>query len=148
MQKIHILQDFDVPRERVFDFLSDHETLSEIYPGAFKRIVNSMDPANANGLGSVRRITNFPLVMDEEVTAFIYPDKIEYKLLESPVIKDHLGIMKFYVLDNGTRSRLDYTIEFEGKIPFTGFILRNLLEPLVGNAIRNLARKFKKNPRY
>lgn len=144
MQKIHIIQDFEVPRDRVFDFLSDHERLSQIYPGAFKRIVNSRDPQFINGIGSVRRITNFPLVLDEEVTRFIYPELIEYKLIEGPFIKDHLGTMKFYDLDNGTRSRLDYTIVFEGTLPLSGFITKNLLEKLIGDGIRGLAKRFRR----
>lgn len=148
MQKIHILQDFDVPRERVFDFFSQHERLSEIYPGAFKRIVDSRDPSNVNGIGSVRRITNFPVVLEEEITAFNPPSHLEYRLINDAPVKDHCGTMYFYELDNGSRSRLDYTIVFDGKIPLTGFILKNILERAIGNGIRSLARKFRENPHY
>jgi len=97
----------------------------------------------------VRRITNFPLVMDEKVTRFSVPGLIEYKLIEgAPVIKNHIGIMHFYELDNGTRSRLDYTIEFEGKFPMVGFVMKNLLEGIVGKAVRDLAKRFQSDPHY
>ncbi|MCP4121278.1 MAG: SRPBCC family protein [Bacteroidetes bacterium] len=149
MQKIHIIQDFDVPREKVFSFFSQHERLSEIYPGAFKRIVNSNDPSNINGLGSVRRITNFPIVLDEKVTRFSDPGLIEYKLIEgAPMIRNHIGIMHFYELDNGARSRLDYTIEFEGKLPMSGFILKNLMESTIGGGVRDLSKRFSQDPNY
>lgn len=148
MQKIHIIQDFDVPRERVFGFFSQHERLAEIYPGAFKRIVDSMDPTDVNGLGSVRRITNFPLIIDEKVTRYAAPSLIEYKLTQGAPIRDHVGIMHFYELDNGSRCRLDYTIEFEGAWPLSGFILKNLLERVVGGAVRDLAKRFRNDPNY
>ena len=149
MQKIHIIQDFDVPRDRVFSFFSQHERMAEIYPGAFKRIVDSNDPSNINGLGSVRRITNFPMLMDEKITRFSDPGLIEYKIVDgAPMIKDHIGIMHFYELDNGSRCRLDYTIEFEGKIPLSGFILKNLLESVVGGGVRDLAKRFSKDSHY
>jgi uncharacterized protein YndB with AHSA1/START domain len=148
MQKIHFVRDFDVPRERVFDFFSQHERLSEIYPGAFKRIVDSNDPSNINGIGSVRRITNFPVVLEEVVTKFSYPSLIEYKLINGGPVRHHLGVMHFYELDNGARTRLDYTIQFEGKWPLTGFLLKNVIETVIGKAIRELSRRFRENPMY
>ena len=151
MEKIHIIHDFDVPKQRIFDFFSEHERLSEIYPGAFKRIINSTDPSNANGIGSVRRITNFPLILEETITKFIPSSLIEYKITEGGgPIKDHIGRMQFYDLDNGTRSRLDYTIEFRSSIPLPllGFIMKNIGENVIGNAIRDLGQKFKANPHF
>ena len=71
--KIRFVQDFEVPPSIVFGFFSNHESLSKIYPGAFKRVVNSIDPRNANGIGSVRRITNFPLVFEETITQYNEP---------------------------------------------------------------------------
>ena len=148
MQKIHFVRDFDVPREKVFDFFSEHERLSEIYPGAFKRIVDSNDPTNVNGIGSVRRITNFPIVLEETITKFSSPSLIEYKLAEGGPVDKHLGVMHFYELDNGARSRMDYTIEFEGKWPMSGFIVKNIIESVIGRGIQQLARKFNSNPAY
>ena len=148
MAKIHIVQDFDVPRERVFDFFSQHERLSEIYPGAFKRIKDSVDPLNINGLGSVRRITNFPLVIEETVTKFSYPDLIEYRITEGIGKDKHLGVMKFYELDNNSKSRLDYVIDIDLKFFLVDFFVKNMGENVVGGAIRNLGRKFRENPNY
>lgn len=148
--RLHFLQDFDVPRERVFNFFSEHERLAHIYPGAFKRIVNSSDPRNVNGLGSVRQIVNLPLVFEETITAFQEPEYIEYKVTGGLVpIKNHVGKMRFITLEGG-RSRLDYTIEFDPiyDVPMMGFIIKNLNEKLVGNAIRDLSFKFKENPRF
>lgn len=148
MEKIHLLHDFDVPRERVFDFFSEHERLSEIYPGAFKRIVNSNNPTNANGLGSVRRITNFPLVLEEIITKFNPPSLIEYRVINSSLLNHHKGTMNFYELDNGVRTRLDYIIEFTPRLPFVGFISKNVAQSVIVNALKELSKKFKENPNY
>lgn len=149
MEKIHIIQDFVVPKERVFDFFSDHERWAEIYPGAFKRVVNSTDPTNVNGIGSVRRITNFPIIFEETITKYKPYDLIEYRITEGgKPIKDHVGTMRFYDLDNGAKSRLDYTIELDSSIPFTAFILKNILENVIGRGVRNLSKKFKADNRF
>ncbi|MEZ5004439.1 MAG: SRPBCC family protein [Chitinophagales bacterium] len=149
MEKIHIIQDFVVPKERVFDFFSDHERWAEIYPGAFKRVVNSTDPTNVNGIGSVRRITNFPIIFEETITKYQPYELIEYRITEGAMpIKYHLGTMKFYDLDNGAKSRLDYTIEIRTRFPLTGFIIKNILENVIGRGVRNLSKKFKADSRF
>lgn len=148
--KIRFVQEFEVSPTSVFGFFSNHENLAKIYPGAFKRVVNSADPRNANGLGSVRRITNFPLIFEETITQYIEPKYIEYKITSGATpIKNHVGQMHFFPLENGN-CRLDYTIEFDPilDLPFQSFILKNVMEKMVGNAVRELAKRFKENPRY
>jgi carbon monoxide dehydrogenase subunit G len=148
MQKIHLIYDFDVPRAKVFDFFSEHERLSEIYPGAFKRIVNSDNPTDANGLGSVRRITNFPFIIDEIITKYQRPSVIEYRIINSSLVKYHKGIMHFYDQNNGTGTRLDYIIELDVKWPLVGFFSKNILQSTIGNALKVLDKKFKDNPNF
>ena len=144
-QYIHFVQDYNFPVERVFGFFSDHEKLAKIYPGAFKRIVNSMDPQNVNGIGSVRRIIAFPMIMEETVTGFRENEYIEYKITSRGPIKDHVG--KMYFSSTGLNScRLDYTIEFSSSIPGGGFLAKNVLEMALGNGIRDLENVLKKNP--
>lgn len=148
--KIRFVQDFEVPPSIVFGFFSNHESLSKIYPGAFKRVVNSIDPRNANGIGSVRRITNFPLVFEETITQYNEPSFIKYKITAGATpIKNHIGQMHFLPLESG-KCRLDYTIEFDPilDLPFQSFLLKNIMEKMVGDAVRELAKRFKENPRY
>lgn len=148
MEKIHILYDFKVPPSRVFDFFSEHERLSEIYPGAFKRIINSTDPTNANGIGSVRRITNFPFVIEEMITKYQYPSLIEYRIVNSALVKYHKGVMKFYSEENGISTKLDYVIEFETRVSMLGFLSKNILQSTIANALKTLSRKFEENPNF
>lgn len=144
---IHFLQDFDVPVHTVFNFFSVHENLGKIYPAAVKRIQFGEDPRDANSKGSVRRIIAFPLVMEEVITQYIPNQLIEYKVTYGIGIKDHLGTMNFIDLENG-KSRLDYKIEFVPSIPMTGFVMKNVLEKVVGEGIREAARQLRINPRF
>jgi hypothetical protein len=146
-QTIHFIQDYSVPAKNVFSFFSDHNRMGEVYPAFIRRVKDSNDPKNCNGVGSERLLVTFPLFFRETVTKYIEPVLIEYKITSASPLKNHVGTMKFMELENG-RSRLDYTIEFEPLVPKTGFIIRNLLEKQVGNAIREVARRFDKDPNY
>jgi hypothetical protein len=146
-QVIHFIQDYNVPVKNVFSFFSDHNRMGEVYPAFIRRIKDSKDPKNCNGIGSVRLLVTFPLFFQETITKYVEPALIEYKITTASPLKNHVGTMNFIDLGND-KSRLDYTIEFEPLIPKSGFIIKNLLEKQVGNAIRELSRRFDKNPNY
>ena len=146
-QKLHFLQDFDAPVKNVFSFFSDHNRLSEIYPAFIKRIVDAPNPANCNDVGSSRLIVSFPIFFQETVTQYIEPKYLEYKITFGSPLKNHIGKMNFTPLSDN-KTRLDYVIEFEPYIPYTGFVLHQLNSKLVQNALSTLARKFKQNPNY
>ncbi len=147
LQKLHFIQDYSVPAYQVFSFFSDHNRLSEIYPAIIKRWIDSNDPRNANGLGSSRILITFPSIFQETITKYEEPSLIEYQITFGSPLKNHIGTMRFMDIENG-KSRLDYTIQFEPRIPKTGFLLKNILEKQVGQAIRELANRFEKNPNY
>lgn len=147
IERLHFLQDYNVEVYKVFSFFSDHNRLSEVFPSIMRRITDSDDPRNINGVGSSRIVFTFPTLFQETITKYIEPSLIEYKITFGSPLKNHVGTMNFIDLGNG-KSRLDYTIEFEPRIPKTGFILRNLVEKQVGHAIRELAHRFDKNPNY
>ncbi|MCB9034088.1 MAG: SRPBCC family protein [Chitinophagales bacterium] len=148
MEKIHILQDFDAPIHNVFAFISNHNRWNEIFPAAYlRRVINSPDPKNINGVGSTRIVATFPFPFFETITQYQEDKYLEYKISSPSILKNHIGKMNFIALSD-RKCRLDYTIEFDGVIPFSSFIIRNILEKEVGNGIRDLALKFKRNPNY
>ncbi len=146
-QQLHFLQDFDAPVQRVFSFFSDHNRLGEIYPAFIRRIIDAPNPANCNDVGSVRIIISFPLVFQETITQYIEPRYIEYKITSASPLKNHIGKMNFIELPDN-RTRLDYIIEFEPLVPYTGFFMNQLNTKLVLDALSALARKFKQQPNY
>lgn len=143
MERIQFLQDFNVPKEKVFDFFSDYERWGEIYPGAFKRTVDSHDSTYINGVGSVRKIFIFPITFEETIIKFEPNNLIEYMVTKGgQPIKDHKATIRFYDLDNGTRSRLDYNVELDSVVPFAALIVKNIIVNVMGRGIRNLSKKF------
>ncbi|MFN8261830.1 MAG: SRPBCC family protein [Chitinophagales bacterium] len=147
IQRLHFLQEFDAPVKNVFAFFSDHNRLSEIYPGFIKRISDAPNPANCNDVGSSRVIFSFPLLFQETVTSYIEPSYLEYKITLGSPLKNHVGRMNFIEIAPN-KTRLDYVIEFEPLIPYTGFVIHQINRKVVQEALSTLARKFKQNPNY
>ncbi|MCO5248295.1 MAG: SRPBCC family protein [Chitinophagales bacterium] len=146
-QVIHFLQDFEVSAQTVFNFFSVHENWGKFLPAAVKCIQFGEDPRDANSKGSVRRIIAFPIVIEETVTQYIPYQFIEYKLTYGFGVKNHLGIMNFIETDTN-KCRLDYQIEFQPVIPFSGFVIKNLLEKIMGQGVRDVAHKLRINPNF
>lgn len=146
-EKIHFIQDYNATVKQVFSFYSDHNRLGEIMPAIMRRIVDSQNPTNCNDVGSQRIIISLGGVFVETITKYIENSLIEYKITMGSPLKNHKGTIRFMELAPD-KSRIDYTIEFEPLIPKTGFILRNILEKQIGNSIRELGKKFDRNPNY
>lgn len=146
-ETIHLLQDFDVPVDRVFSFFTDHERLSKIVPASVKRIQFGEDPKDANSKGSVRRIIAFPIIIEETVTQYEPNQFMAYTITYGFGLKNHLGTLRFTPLGE-RRSRLEYKIEFEPVIPFSGFLIKNLLQKVIGDGVREAARKLPIDPHF
>ena len=147
VQTIRLLQDFNVSVERVFSFFSDHNRLSEIYPAFIRRIVDAPNPFNCNDVGSARIIIGFPVVLQETIIAYVENKYIEYKISSVSPLKNHIGKMNFIPM-GVNQSRLEYAIEFEPLVPFTGFLLLQLNTKIVQDALSILVQRFKENPNY
>lgn len=136
-QKIHVVQEFDVPVQTLFAALSEHENLSQIFaPMTITRIEDGKD--SRNGVGSARKMS-LPLAPAFVETNLVYRENelIEYAITKGIApIKNHYGVMKF--TDLGNRSRLDYTIEFKGRLPLIGPIVKFGLENGIKKGLKKL----------
>jgi uncharacterized protein YndB with AHSA1/START domain len=124
-QKVRFEQFFAAPRERVFAWFADHEKFGRLWPGRTRRVQDSPDAMEPNGLGSVREIRTGGMAFEETITAFDPPSRIEYRITRGGPIRNHRGELNFTEVEGGTR--LDYTIEFDPKIPFTGGLVASVL---------------------
>ncbi len=144
-QNIQIIQDFPVPAEQVWSFYNDHNRWNEIIPLPIKRIVNSSDEKNINGVGSVRLIGTKMIGIEETIITSSKPKIIEYTISKGSPFKNYKGSMQFYDNKDGT-STLEYIIEFDTPIPMNGNFLTQLL--VFGLGVKRLAKKFDKNPNF
>lgn len=136
-QRIHIVKEFDFPVSQLFALLSEHENLSTIFfPVKVQRLNDGT--TSRNGVGSARKLSLPPAPPFVETTLVYEENKlIEYAITSGKLpIKNHRGVMKF--TDLGSRSKLDYTIEFKGRIPLVGLITKLALQNGIKNGLKKL----------
>lgn len=136
-QQVKIIKEFDAPVAKLFAFLSEHENLSAIFfPAKITRLKDGQ--GTRNGVGSARKMS-IPLTPSFVETTQVYKENelIEYAITEgiSP-IKNHHGVMKF--TDLGNRSKLEYTIEFKGRVPFIGPIVKIALQNGIQQGLKKI----------
>lgn len=124
-QTVRFEQFFAAPRHRVFAYFADHETFGRLWPGRTRRVRAGDDAAQPNGTGSVREVRAAGTAFEETITAFEPPERIEYRVTRGGPVKNHLGRLTFADADGGTK--LEYVIEFDPRIPFTGGLIASIL---------------------
>lgn len=136
VQRIHIEHRFPYSVEDVFAFLSDHENLEAIFfPAKIRRIQQGKD--SPNGVGSIRRMQILVAPpFEETVTDMVENEKIEYRISKGTPLKNHKGTMQFSAAPGG--SRLVYTMEFEGRLPLIGPIVKVALEQGIRQGLKRL----------
>ena len=143
IHQIKVHQEFDAPVDQVWDALNDHVNFGKIMGQKVVRVVDSPDPGNLNGVGSVRALRLPTGPFEETVIKSEKPSLIEYKITKGTPLHHHYGVIKFSSLPEG-RSAIDYSIELGSKIPFLGGIVRSGLEKGIASGLRNYARSVKK----
>lgn len=113
------------PREQVFAYFADHERFGRLWPGRTRRILDAADPAQPNGLGSVREVQLWLARLEETITAFVPGELIEYRLTRGGALRNHKGSLRFESVPGGTK--LVYDIEFDGRLPLVGGLVAGYL---------------------
>jgi uncharacterized membrane protein len=143
IHEIKIYQEFDAPIEQVWEAFNDHANFGKMMGQKIRRVVDSTDPGNINGLGSVRSLS-LPLVpFEETIVKSEKPTLIEYKISKGAPLHHHHGRMHFKSLPDG-RSAIDYSIELGSKIPAIGGIVKAALNKGIADGLRNYAKRLKK----
>ena len=108
-QTVHVVQDFSLPVERVYAYLSEHEKLGPLFGAKITRLRDG--DTSRNGVGSVRQLRIGPApAFEETVTEAVENQRVEYRITKGSPLKDHVGLLLFSATPTG--SRLDYTITF------------------------------------
>ena len=115
MATVHETYDFDVPVERLYEYLSVHENLKTLFGIDVERISEgSVEP---NGVGAVRKLSFKGLgAFEETITEAVPNERIEYRITKGSPLRDHHGIMVFSSTA-ALGSHLDYTINFDAAVP-------------------------------
>ena len=141
IQTITINQVFDAPLKQVFATLSDHEKFGKICGINMVRVKDGVE--HLNGLGSIREIKIGILPsFQETICKFIDNERIEYKITQGSPIKNHLGVLIFSEMKGKTK--LNYTIQLESKVPFTTLMIKSMLGFGIKNGLKGYARSLNK----
>ena len=141
MNSIQVKKKFEAPIQQVFDLLAKHATYNVAFaPIQVERIIDSNDPQRPDGLGSVRRMGIGPVKpLREKITLMQENQRIEYKIIQNPLIKHHLGIIEFEALTPDS-TLVTYTIELQARVPFVSKLILAQLNSAIKLGFSKLAK--------
>jgi len=125
MQRVDVEQDFELPVERVYAYLSEHENLGPLLGATVTRVRDS--DTERNGAGSVRQLRIGALPpFEETVTSAVPNERIDYRITKGSPLRDHRGSMVF--TRRGTGSHLHFVIDFGSAVPGLDRVVRLALQ--------------------
>jgi hypothetical protein len=137
MQRVHVVQDFRQPPAELFAYLAEHENLEPLFGAKITRLRDGED-GTRNGVGSARALRIGPGPSFVETIVESIPDElIRYRITEGSPLRDHEGVMR--IIPQGTGSRLDYTVTFDGKLPGIGPLVQIMLRRGITAGLRQAA---------
>lgn len=141
MNAMQIKKEFNAPIETVFELLSKHATYNIAFaPIQVVRVKDSTDPERPDGVGSVRCLGLGPIKpLQEEITLLTPNQRIEYKIINNPLVKHHLGIIEFQPVDEN-KTLVTYTIEFQARAPFVSKLVLAQLKSAIKLGFSKLAK--------
>jgi hypothetical protein len=138
MQRVHVTQDFPQGVEQLFAYLSEQENLEPLFGAKIKRLSDGND-GTRNGAGASRELKVGPLPGFVETNVEVIPNElIRYRITKGGVLKNHEGAMRFSPNPDGG-SRLDYTIDFDGKAPGIGPVVKRVLTRNISQSLQKFA---------
>lgn len=137
MQTIEIVQEFSRPVAEVYEELADHNRLGKVFGVPVVRVRDGN--SSVNGVGSVRRIGVAPLAIEETVVGAVAGKSIDYKITRGGwPLKNHHGRLVFKSLTGG-RSQLNWHIEFNGALPGSAFLVKQILNLAISRGLKKIA---------
>ncbi|MDO8330964.1 MAG: SRPBCC family protein [Fluviicoccus sp.] len=143
MKHLTLQQHFDAPLDTVFRHFNRHDTFNTVlWPVRSVRIIDSKDPGNPDGLGSVRQMGLGPIKpIREEISALEENRLIEYRMLANPLISHHVGRLVFS--EEKGRTLLTYTIESDSRFPLVPHMTLMQLKLSIKRGLKKVAKSFK-----
>lgn len=114
-QRVHVTHTYKSDPATVFEKLSEHENLAELFGAKITRVCDG--DTSRNGVGSTRSLKVGPLpAFEETVTASEPNTLIEYRITKGGRLKGHWG-KQVLTPAAGGGTTLDYTIGFDAPVP-------------------------------
>jgi uncharacterized protein YndB with AHSA1/START domain len=135
---IEVSRSIAAPREKVWALLADHEGMKKWAPvrEVIRRRPGAPEP---DGVGAIRTVRAYGMVMDERITAFKPGERLEYTLVEGAPIRDHAG--EIVLTPDGDGTRVVYRVRFRPLVPGTGWLLERILRAGLERLLDGLRRR-------
>jgi len=129
MRTVRVERTIAAPVEDVFEMLTDHAGYARFRGVRSAELLREgeLDP---NGTGAMRRVVIGPIRLDEEITGFERPRRMDYVIRDMNVPFDHEG-GTIAVEGDATRAHVDWTSTF--RVPMRG---EGLFTAIAAAAIR------------
>lgn len=125
------------PAQRMWDVLTTHEDMPAWFKVVRKVVLDPVGHDERNGLGAIRHIHAPGPTVVEEIVEWDPPRRYVYKLLRGAPIRNHRGQVTVEETPNGARAT--WRIEFEPVIPFSGLVMRPMMQRLAQTLLRGAA---------
>ena len=137
VQRVQVTHDFPQPVEEIFAYLSEQEHLEPFFGAKIKRLSDGSD-GTRNGVGASREMRAGPFPSFVETNTEVVPNElIRYRITKGGILNNHEGVMRFSRQGDG--SRVEFTIDFDGKAPGVGPLVKLMLTRSISGACRKLA---------
>ena len=136
MQRIELSREIPAPPEAVWEVLADHRGWSR-WAGIREAVLRNEGYPPPNGLGATRVFRAHGLAVEEEITAFEPPHRLEYRLCAGAPVRDHRGEIRVEPAPRG--ARVDWSVSFRPLLPGTGPMLRWLIGRGLDDVLNRLA---------
>ena len=141
MAKITVQQKFKQSPDQVFAAFSKHKIYNDLFwPLQVERCVDAPDSKDPDNVGSIRSM-GFGSIkpLEEEITVLEPNQLIEYKIVNNPLVKSHVGRLKFASNEQGTI--LTYEIELDFKLPLIALPILMGLKIALKQGLAKIARQ-------
>lgn len=124
VQQFEMRRVVSAPPEKVWALLADHEGMKRWAPvrEVIRRRPGSPDP---NGVGCIRTVRAFGIVVDERITAFEPFARLDYTLVEGAPIRDHVARITLAAEEGATCLR--WNVQFRAVVPGTGWLIEKVM---------------------
>lgn len=143
MYTIHVEKTLDMPIEKAFEVISDHQNYS-LYAGIKEANLLRSGDEHKNGVGAIRQIKAGAMTLQEEIIEYDEPHVMEYRIISaSPVNMVHPK-GRIELAKVGDKTKVVWHSEFGFRFPLIGQWLDNWFGPRFSKAFSVLLRGMEK----
>ncbi len=138
MQDIEIRAEIPASPAAVWKLVADHAGYAS-WAGFHEVVVRHPGDPPPNGLGAIRVLRRSGVAIEEEITAFEPPRRLEYVMTAGLPVRDYRAEVLLDASGRGTA--LVWRARFRPLVPGTGGLLRRLLQRSLAGMVDALVRQ-------